>query len=508
MAQKLRTAQVFGIEGRSVTVEVDVAPGMHKFTLVGLPDKAVEESRERINAAIKNSGLRAPQKTNQRITINLAPANLKKEGAFFDLPIALCYLLTTKQIQFDPASVAAIGELGLDGALRPVRGIISIAHALRKEGVETLIVPKENAREAALIPGIAIYGAASLGEAIDHLESRIPIQRTRAQKLVTSRAETPHDFAHIKGQLVARRAAEIAAAGMHHLGLIGPPGTGKTLIARALPSILPSPTIKELLEIIMIKSAAGERLIEQQKTQLSTARPFRSPHHTSSHAAVVGGGAVPTPGEITLAHRGVLFLDEFPEFSSQVIEALREPLEDRVITVSRVRGSFLFPANVLLVAAMNPCPCGNRGSQKICSCSPAHLARYDRRLSGPIVDRIDLWADVLHIDYDELDSSNKAESSEEIRTRVERAYDIQKERFAGKQEHANSDIHARDIPKYCFLDADCSALLREAATALELSPRSYHRVCKVARTIADLGGSKNIQKPHILEALQFRPRIG
>lgn len=508
MATMLQTAQVFGIEGRTVTVEIDTAPGIHKFALVGLPDKAVEESRDRINAAIKNSGLRPPSKTNQHITINLAPADLKKEGPFFDLPITLCYLLTTKQIQFNPEGLAAVGELALDGSLRPVRGILSIAHALLRQGVTTLIVPQENAQEAALIPGIDIYGASSLGVAIDHLEKRIVISKSVSPKIKSQHHNTPHDFAHIKGQLIARRAAEIAAAGMHHLGLIGPPGTGKTLIARAMPSILPTPTKKELLEITMIASAAGTRDIKQSPTKsLDVARPFRSPHHTTSYAAIVGGGAMPKPGEITLAHRGVLFLDEFPEFNTQVIEALREPLEDRVITVSRVRGSFLFPANVLLVAAMNPCPCGNKNSQKACTCTSAHLSRYERRLSGPIVDRIDLWADVLHVDYDKLNEKIFAESSEQIRKRIERAFAIQRERFMGKTEHTNSDIHARDIQKYCFLGKEGEELLQTAAANLGLSPRGYHRVLKVARTIADLEASKRIQNKHLLEALQFRPHM-
>jgi len=507
MSKTIQTAQVFGIEGRTVTVEVDIAPGMYKFALVGLPDKAVEESRDRINAAIKNSGLRPPQKTNQHITINLAPADLKKEGPFFDLPIALCYLLASKQITFDTRNMAAVGELALDGSLRPVRGILSIAHALLRQGTETLIVPKENAIEAALIPGIKIYGVSSLGEAIDHLEGRLPIPKTPAPKIKVRHENTPHDFAHIKGQLIARRAAEIAAAGMHHIGLIGPPGTGKTLIARAMPSILPDPTVKELLEITMIASAAGKKSDSVSQKNLSITRPFRSPHHTTSYAAVVGGGSFPTPGEITLAHRGVLFLDEFPEFNAQVIEALREPLEDRVITVSRVRGSFLFPANVLLVAAMNPCPCGNRGSKKVCTCSSSHLARYERRLSGPIVDRIDLWADVLHIDYDELDGKTFAESSEQIRRRVEKAFAIQHARFLGKSEHTNSDIHARDIQKYCYLNKEGTELLQTAAKNLGLSPRGYHRVLKISRTIADLESVENIQNKHLLEALQFRPRL-
>lgn len=502
MSVKLHSAEIVGIDGAIIDVEMDLSPGLFKFSIVGLADKAVDESKERIAAAIKNMGARSPQKKNQRVTVSLAPADLKKEGPAFDLPIALAYLLASRQARFKPHKRLFLGELALDGALRPVKGVLALALAAREYGFKELFLPKGNGREATLAEGITIFEARTLKDVLLHLEGKEKIAPT---PIITPENEEPNyrfDFADIKGQEAAKRGLEIAAAGNHNVLLSGPPGTGKTLLSRALPSIMPSPTREEIIEITKIHSVTGFL----GKNTIQTERPFRSPHHTSSHIALVGGGTYPRPGEITLAHRGVLFLDEFAEFERRVIEALRQPLEDNVISVSRAKGSLTFPAHILLVAAMNPCPCGNAGHpKKECVCSPSALARYERRVSGPIMDRLDISLEVPPVEHAKLASGAAGELSQIVRKRVEKARATQRERFQKTTLLANSDMGAREIKTYCPLNAPAERALEHAARSLDLSARAYHRVIKIARTIADLAGSPSIEEGHILEAIRYRP---
>lgn len=504
MSTRVHSGQVEGIRGQSITIEVDAAPGMQRFILVGLPDKAVEEAKERLTSAVRNAECEPPHKRNYRITINLSPADVRKEGAWHDLAMTLGYLLGTRQIHFDPAGKCFLGELGLDGTLKPLHGVLAVVHEAKRGGILECFVPLENADEAALIDGVTIYGASTLTAVINHLEGRALITPTTRREQHETERRTLHGFEDIRGQALAKRAAEIAAAGLHHMGMHGPPGTGKTLIARALADILPPLSHDDALEVTIIHSIAGSK--NPSDTGLIYNRPFRSPHHTSSYAAIVGGGAYPKPGELTLAHRGVLFLDEFSEFEGRVLESLREPLEDREITVSRVQRTEKFPSDILLVAAMNLCPCGKQGTQDPCACGPAQLARYARKLSGPIVDRIDLWAMVPHVDYDTLQSSEKEESSTSIRERVTRAWQKQQQRLRGTPYRANSAIGVRDIERLIVLDDGARATLERAAKSLQLSPRAFHKLMKVSRTIADLADAEKVGEGHVLEALQFRPR--
>jgi magnesium chelatase family protein len=506
MPAKVFSAATIGLSCQPIEVEVDMSPGLHTFQIVGLPDAAVNEAKERVSSAIKNSGASPPHHSNRRVIVNLAPADLKKEGPSYDLPIAVAFLLASEQLlTTDTASKIFLGELSLEGKLRPVSGVLPAALMARDRGFKTLFVPKENAAEAALVREIDVFGINSLEELFLHLEQKETLTPTPTTEIsfFDANKETETDLAYIKGQEHAKRALEIAAAGHHNVLMSGPPGTGKTLLARTLPTILPPLEFEEALEVTKIFSIAG-RLNHEQPLIIN--RPWRSPHHTASAIALVGGGNHPKPGEITLAHRGVLFLDELPEFHRDVLEALRQPLEDGVITISRASGSMDFPARFMLVAAMNPCPCGNATNpDKSCFCSQAQVSRYKRRISGPLLDRIDLHLEIPPIKYDKL-AEKSGEESVAVRQRVKKARQIQNERFANEKINTNSEMGLLQLKKYCQLDPAGQQILKTAVDKLRLSARSYHRLLKISRTIADLAGSPDIQANHLAEALQYRPK--
>ena len=505
---KVYSAQVNLLSGVIVTIEVDLSKGLHAFSVVGLPDKAVDESKDRVSGAIKNSGYKSPKSKNQKIVISLSPADLKKEGPYFDLGIALAYMLATGDIKFDSEKKIFFGELGLDGTLRGIRGALPLAQAAKKAGYEEIYLPKENAVEAALVEGIKVFGADSLKEVIEHIHESKTSRQISSQpktKINYKREVKGGDFADIRGQEGAKRGLEIAAAGGHNIAMYGPPGTGKTMLARVFSSLLPDLSLDEVLEITGIHSVAGAT-----RGELVCVPPFRSPHHTSSYVSIIGGGTYPKPGEVTLAHRGVLFLDEFPEFEKRVIESLRQPLEDNVVSISRAKGNAIFPSNFILVAAMNPCPCGNAGNkQKPCICKPSDLDRYKRKLSGPIMDRIDLWVSVANVDYKKLGGEGTGEKSEKIKERVKHAREIQKNRFAklGREISTNSEMNVKDLSNIVKLKKEVRDLLDDSAERLSLSARAYHRVIKIARTIADLENSLEVKANHILEAIQYRPKV-
>jgi magnesium chelatase family protein len=493
---------VVGLDGALVQVEVDLSTGLPTFTIVGLPDAAVNEAKERVRAAIHNSGLPFPIK---RITVNLAPADLRKEGPSYDLPMAVGVLRACDLVQFDAAGVLFLGELGLDGTLRHTNGILPMVAIARDHGIRTVFVPACDAEEAALVDGIQVIPVETLAALIGHLRGDAPIPPAAPLSLPEEDDEgSGPDFSAVRGQEHVKRALEVAAAGGHNALLFGAPGAGKPLLARALPGILPHMTAEERLEATKIYSVAGMLTAGQPMLRR---RPFRAPHYTISHAGLVGGGRWPRPGEISLAHRGVLFLDELPEFGQAGLETLRQPLEDGTVTISRVNGTVTFPAKFMLVAAMNPCPCGYAGDpQRECTCSPTAVARYQRRLSGPLLDRIDIHVEVPRVQYEKLTGAAPVEPSSAVRTRVQAARERQRVRFAGTPLVCNADMGASEVHEYCRTDESAQGLLKAAMHQLHLSARAFHRTLKLARTVADLAGAAQIEAVHAAEALQYRAR--
>lgn len=506
MLAKVNSSAVIGLDAVPVEVEVDIASqGLPSFTIVGLPDKAVEEAKERVRSAIKNTGADFPPK---RITVNLAPADLPKEGPSYDLPIAVGILAASGQLNINIGDALFTGELSLDGRLRHTNGILSQTILAKEKGLKRIFLPEVNKKEAAIINGIEIYPVSNLLELFQHLTKlkEIKVQENISLEEYFKDETFDFDMKDIKGQEKAKRAMEIAAAGAHNILLKGPPGAGKTLIARTISSILPNLTFEEALEVTKIYSTSG--LLS--KESIITKRPFRSPHHTTSHIGLIGGSATPKPGEISLAHRGILFLDEFPEFPRQVLEALRQPMEDGHVTISRAHGRITFPAKFMLVAAQNPCPCGYLGDPfHECKCMPGQVIRYQKRVSGPLLDRIDIHLEMPAVKIEKLTDNSKdvkAESSEKIRLRVQKARDMQSKRFEKTKIKTNTEMSSRDIKELCELSNECVGMLRLAVSKMNLSARSYFRVIKISRTIADLEQSEKILPMHIAESLQFRPR--
>ena len=513
MHTRVNGGAVIGLDGAPICVEVDISSGMPKTTIVGLPDAAVDEARERVRSAIRNAGAGFPTK---RVTVNLAPAHIRKEGAGYDLPIAVGMLVATGQIcESAVQDTLFLGELALDGELRHVRGVLSVTAAARDAEVRRIVVPKVDAEEAALIDGIEVVAVDSLRDWIEIATEERPVAdaiwpTTPSEDVDPGYQHDGHDFSDVRGQEHVKRALEVAAAGGHNLLMCGPPGAGKTLLASCLPGILPPLTTHEALEVTKIASVAGLT----GASMLVRQRPFRSPHHTISNAGLVGGGTRLRPGEVTLAHRGVLFLDELPEFSVRAVEAMRQPLEDRSITISRAHGSVTYPADICLIAAMNPCPCGNFGSDQRCTCSDGAVYRYQRRISGPVLDRIDLFVDVPRVEVQKLMQSAptgappSTEPSSEVRKRVVASRNVQRGRYGEAGPSANAALSAKEVNEHCSnqLDDRARTLICEAVDRLKLSARGYHRVLKVSRTIADLGGAEVIGAQHVAEAVQYRRR--
>ncbi len=500
---KVRAAAVVGIDAQEVEVEVDISSGLPSMTIVGLPDTAVQEARERVRAAIRNSGYVFPVR---RITVNLAPADLRKEGPAYDLPIAIGILLSSEQLSFDALQALFLGELSLDGKLRHTHGILSMVALAKEREIPAVFVPAINAKEASLVQRVEVTPVESLSQLVAHLRGEVNIPEYVCDEVTddTEVSEVGMDLSYVKGQEHAKRALEVAAAGGHNMLMSGPPGSGKTMLAKSLPSILPKMTIDEALGVTRILSVGG---LLPPETPLITQRPFRSPHYTISQAGLVGGGRLPRPGEISLSHRGVLFLDEFPEFGHANLETLRQPLEDKLVTISRAQGSMSFPANFMLVAASNPCPCGYYGdSVKECSCTPSMVSRYKKRISGPLLDRIDIIVEVPRIEYDKLTDDRLGESSEAVRRRVEVARQIQRERFKGTNLTCNADMTPVEVREFCKTETEAQSLIRAAMKQLSFSARAFHRILKLARTIADLAGSETILPSHLAEAIQYRSR--
>ncbi len=493
---------VVGIDAFLVEIEVDVSPGLPAFNIVGLPESAVKESRERVRAAVKNCGYGFPT---QRITANLAPADIKKEGTGLDLPLALAILVVSGAVSKDAVEgMVFCGELSLDGSIRPAKGVLPMGLSVRDQGLRGLVVPEENAGEAAVVKGLSVFPVNHLSQVAEFLKGEISIGKKEVDldKLFACHQQSGPDFCDVIGQETAKRALEVAAAGGHNVSMVGPPGSGKTMLARRLPSILPPLTFEEALETTCIYSVAG---LLPRDTPLIVRRPFCSPHHTISDAGIIGGGTIPRPGQVSLAHNGVLFLDELPEFKKNCLESLRQPIEDGYVTISRAAMTLVFPSRFTLVAAQNPCPCGHFGHEgHACSCTPSQIHRYRTKISGPLLDRIDIQIDVPAVAYNELSEARRGEPSEVIRKRVVKARKRQEDRFKGRHIFCNAQMSAREINSYCMLDTKCRAFLEDVSRRLRLSARAYHRIIKIARTIADLAGTNDIQMNHLAEAVQYR----